>query len=276
VSNAAGAARVQHGVYTPTFGEFDERALAALAARAEATGWDGFFVWDHVLWDPFESGVADATVSLTAIALATSRIRFGALVSPLARRRPWKFARESVTLDRLSGGRLVVGVGGGVDEDFIPVGEAAEARERADRLDEALEVLTRLWTGETVTYEGRYHHLADAVLRPSAVQRPRPPVWVGGWWPNRRPFVRGSRWDGIFPLNREQPEQPLPPDRLRECVQFVARLRDGAPFDVAVSLHGQDPAPYAEAGATWCLYGVDPWIDSLADARDRVEHGPPR
>jgi alkanesulfonate monooxygenase SsuD/methylene tetrahydromethanopterin reductase-like flavin-dependent oxidoreductase (luciferase family) len=267
---------VSHGVYTPTFGEFDERALVDLATRAEARGWDGFFVWDHLLWDPFESGVADATVVLGGIALATSRIRLGALVTPLARRRPWKFAREAVSLDRLSGGRLVVGVGIGVDEDFVPVGEAAEPRERAERLDESLDVVARLWTGEPVDHDGVHHRLAGAVLRPSPAQRPRPPVWVGGWWPNRRPFLRAARWDGVFPLNREQPEQPLPPDRLAECVEFVRARRDGEPFDVVVSLHGQDPAPYAEAGATWCLYGVDPWIDSLADARDRVEQGPPQ
>jgi alkanesulfonate monooxygenase SsuD/methylene tetrahydromethanopterin reductase-like flavin-dependent oxidoreductase (luciferase family) len=266
---------VNHGIYTPTFGEFDERALVDLAARAEAAGWDGFFVWDHVLWDPFESGVADATVVLAGIAMATSRVRLGALVTPLARRRPWKFARETVSLDRLSAGRLVVGVGLGGDDDFLPVGEAAEPRERAELLDESLEVVTRLWTGEAVTYQGRHHRLTEAVLRPSPLQRPRPPIWVGGFWPNRRPFVRAARWDGVFPLDRDNVEQPIPPERLAECVEFVRAHRDGAPFDVAVSLHGQDPAPYAEAGATWCLHGVDPWIDSLADARARVDDGPP-
>jgi alkanesulfonate monooxygenase SsuD/methylene tetrahydromethanopterin reductase-like flavin-dependent oxidoreductase (luciferase family) len=256
---------VNHGVYTPTFGEFDETALIDLAVRAEASGWDGFFIWDHVLWDPFESGLADATVVLTGVALATSRIRFGALVTPLARRRPWKFAREAVSLDRLSGGRLVVGVGLGIDEDFVPVGDAVEPRERAERLDEALAAVTRLWSGDS-----------DRALRPPPVQRPHPPVWVGGWWPNRRPFVRAARWDGVFPLNRDKGEVPLPPERLAECVEFVRARRGGKPFDVVVALHGQEPAPYAEAGATWCLYGVDPWIDSLADARARVEEGPPR
>jgi alkanesulfonate monooxygenase SsuD/methylene tetrahydromethanopterin reductase-like flavin-dependent oxidoreductase (luciferase family) len=267
---------VNHGFYTSTFGDSDERAVVDLAARAEASGWDGFFVWDHVLWDPFGTGLADPTVVLAGIALATSSIRFGALVTPLARRRPWKFAREAVSLDRLSDGRLVVGVGLGTDEDFLPVGEAETPRERAERLDESLEVLTRLWTGSAVDHDGAHLRLNGAVLRPPPVQRPRPPIWVGAWWPNHRPFVRAARWDGVFPLNRDQPEAPLPAERVADCVEFVRAHRGGAPFEVVVSLHGQDPAPYAEAGATWCLYGVDPWIDSLADARARVAEGPPR
>jgi len=177
---------------------------------------------------------------------------------------------------RVSGGRLVVGVGLGIDDDVVPDADAVEPRERAERLDEALEVITRLWSGESVSHEGAHYRVTEAALRPAPVQRSRPPIWVGGWWPNTRPFVRAARWEGVFPLNRDNGELPLPPQRLADCVEFVRARRDGRPLDVVVSLHGQDPAPYAEAGATWCLYGVDPWIDSLADARARVEEGPPQ
>ena len=186
---------MKFGFSVPTFGAYDERSIPAAAREAEEAGWDGFFIWDHVLWDPFETGLADATVVLTGIALATERIRFGALVTPLARRRPWKFARETASLDGLSGGRLVVGVGGGDDPDFVPVGEPADPRERASLLDEGLDLVVRLWRAEPVSYSGRHYTLRDAVLRPGPVQRPRPPIWVGGWWPNRAPFRRAARWE---------------------------------------------------------------------------------
>jgi alkanesulfonate monooxygenase SsuD/methylene tetrahydromethanopterin reductase-like flavin-dependent oxidoreductase (luciferase family) len=128
---------VRFGVYVPTFGEYDVPTLTALARGAEDAGWDGFFIWDHLFWAPQQGApLADTTVALTAIALATERVRFGALVTPLARRRPWKLAKEAATLDRLSGGRLVIGVGLGGRGDLEPVGETVDEHERAALLDE--------------------------------------------------------------------------------------------------------------------------------------------
>jgi alkanesulfonate monooxygenase SsuD/methylene tetrahydromethanopterin reductase-like flavin-dependent oxidoreductase (luciferase family) len=145
---------VKFGFSVPTWGGFDERALGDLAREAETACWDGFFLWDHILWDPTGSGLADTTVALAVVALATERIRFGALVTPLPRRRPWKFARETMSLDRMSGGRLVVGVGLGADFEFEPLDEATPARLRAELLEEGLEVVTRFWSGQERIAQG--------------------------------------------------------------------------------------------------------------------------
>jgi alkanesulfonate monooxygenase SsuD/methylene tetrahydromethanopterin reductase-like flavin-dependent oxidoreductase (luciferase family) len=265
---------MKFGFSAPTFAGYDERALSSMARDAEDLGWDGFFIWDHMLWDPSGKGLADTTVALTAIALATERIRFGALVTPLPRRRPWKFAREAVSLDRLSSGRLVVGVGLGDEVDLVPLGEAATLQERAELLDEALSIVTGLWSGEPFSFSGTHYHLHEALVRPRPVQEPRPPIWVGFWWPHRAPARRAACWDGIVPLNGEAPDRPLSPDAVRECIDFVRRHRSGDPFEVVVSPFGGDPASYEEAGATWWISGVG--HEPLAVAQERLGWGPPR
>jgi alkanesulfonate monooxygenase SsuD/methylene tetrahydromethanopterin reductase-like flavin-dependent oxidoreductase (luciferase family) len=213
---------VRFAVYVPTFGEYDVPTLAALAREAEAAEWDGFFIWDHLLWAPQPGApLADTTVALTAIALATERVRFGALVTALARRRPWKLAKETATLDRLSGGRLVVAVGLGGGGDLEPVGETLDERERAGVLDEGLGVLSALWSGEPITHEGRAFRLAGARMLPTPLQQPRIPIWVAGFWPNKPPFRRAARWDGAVPLRRGFLLEGLPPAELRDCVNYI-------------------------------------------------------
>jgi alkanesulfonate monooxygenase SsuD/methylene tetrahydromethanopterin reductase-like flavin-dependent oxidoreductase (luciferase family) len=267
---------VKFGFSVPTWDGFHERALGDLASEAEAAGWDGFFLWDHILWDPPGQGLADTTVALAAVALATERIRFGALVTPLPRRRPWKFARETMSLDRMSAGRLVVGVGLGADFEFAPLAEPTPARLRAELLEEGLEVVTRFWSGEPFTYEGRHYRVDDVGMLPATVQQPRPPVWVGFWWPNRAPARRAAQWDGIVPLNGSSLGEPMSPEDVRACVDYVHRhRRDEAPLDVVVSPHGGDPGPYAEAGATWWIGSVGP-EEPVETARERIGLGPPR
>ena len=195
---------MRHGLYVAPFGELaDVRALAAVAAQAEASGWDGFFVWDHVMtFDGLE--VADPWIALTAVALATEGLRLGAMVTPLARRRPWDVARQVAVLDRLSGGRMVFGAGLGGDSrrELSAFGEERDPRARAALLDEALELVVELWRGEAVTRDGAAFALDEAVVRPTPLQQPRPPVWLGCVWPNRRPLrARG-------PLRRRLPGQP--------------------------------------------------------------------
>ncbi|GAB3792957.1 LLM class flavin-dependent oxidoreductase [Nocardioides ungokensis] len=269
-------------VSVPTFGDFDARTLGELARAAEDAGWDGFFCWDHVLWDPVGRGVADTTVALAAIALATSRVRFGPLVTPLARRRPWKVAREVASLDRLSGGRFTLGVGNGDDIDFAPVGDPTPARDRAAVLDESLGLLQRLLEeGGPVSHAGAAYRVTDVELHAGTVQ-PHVPVWVAGRWPHRRPLRRAARYDGVVPL---WPGFALPtPKEYAACLEVVReeRLENGRgdePFDALVWSRPDVPdddrlAAYAEVGATWWVEAFDPHRDDLDVVRRRIEAGP--
>ncbi len=272
---------VRFGVYVPTFGEYDVETLAQLASEAEAAGWNGFFIWDHLAWTPVGGEpLADTTVALTAIALATERVRFGALVTALARRRPWKLAKEAATLDRLSGGRLVLGVGLGAAPDMHPFGEGGRPAELAAELDERLEVLTSLWRGEEVSRAGERFHLHDAALRPAPLQRPRIPIWVAGFWPNRPPFRRAARWDGALPLARGHLLKELSARELRRCRDYIdAQRTSSEPFDLIAFAVTQPRTPevvaeYERAGATWWVEAVDPLAEALADFRARIGRGP--
>lgn len=272
---------MRFGVYAPSFGEYDVPALAALAVEAERAGWDGFFIWDHLFWSPQpQAPLVDTTVALTAIALATTRVRFGAFVTPLARRRPWKLAKEAATLDRLSGGRLVLGVGLGGRGDLEPVGETVDDRERAALLDEGLKVVTALWTGEAVSHAGPAFRLADATMLPTPLQQPRIPIWIAGFWPNKPPFRRAARWDGAIPLRRGHLLEGLSPAELADCRTFIQAQRAGdTPFDIVA--FGTSPKRNPElssaaeaAGATWWIEAVNPLEESLAQLRARVGRGP--
>jgi alkanesulfonate monooxygenase SsuD/methylene tetrahydromethanopterin reductase-like flavin-dependent oxidoreductase (luciferase family) len=251
---------VQRGIFLAPFDDVaDPGLIAELSVRAEARGWDGFFLWDHVNYHEPVRALLDPWVTMAAMACATSRLRLGPLVTPLSRRRVQKVARETVTLDRLSGGRLTLGVGLGVERnrELEPWGEVVDARERAVLLDAALARLGELWSGE---------------FEPVPVQRPRIPVWVAARWPNRRPLRRAARWDGLFPIG-------LPDaDALRTFVAELGEMRSaagmGERFDVVAEIApGGDPAPWAQAGATWVLTGFDhqPRAD---DVRAVIEAGP--
>ena len=250
--------RTRRGIFVAPFDALVEpRVLMDLAARTEAAGWDGFFVWDHIRYSAPASAVADPWVALAAVACATERLTIGPLVTPVARRRVQKLARETVTLDRLSGGRLVLGAGLGSDKhgELGAFGEVEDPRERARMLDSGLARLTELWAGE---------------FDPPPLQQPRIPIWLASRWPNRRPVERAARWDGLFPID-------LPgPDALAELAADVQALRGPqAPrFDLVVTNAAKvDPAPWAAAGATWCLTGFGP-SPGLADVRAAIEAGP--
>jgi alkanesulfonate monooxygenase SsuD/methylene tetrahydromethanopterin reductase-like flavin-dependent oxidoreductase (luciferase family) len=283
-----GAARPHFGVFVPNLGEFgDCRRLVELAQTAESAGWDGFFIWDTLLMDLEASlEIVDPWIALAVVAAATTRLRIGPLLTPLARRRPWKVARETTTLDRLSDGRLVfgAGTGGAPHADFQAFGEDPDARTRAAGLDSGLDVLTRLWTGEPTEVVNGPDALTIPGFRPTPVQRPRPPVWIGASWPNRAPLRRAARWDGVFP---QLPDgATLPPDRLTELVAYVAEQRGSMDdFDVVISggtSTDQDEAwsclePHVRAGMTWWLEEASPIVDrSLSEMRARIVAGPPR
>src|SRR5215217_2017806 len=164
---------MRFGVFLPNFGPFgDPDGLVNLALAAERSGWQGFFIWDHIQLDGSAGPIVDPWVALTAVAAATSTLRIGTMITPLARRRPWKVARETVTLDRFSGGRFTLGVGLGepAQDEFGSFGEPTDPKVRAAMLDEALEVLTRLWSGETVSFAGRHYRVDEVAFQPTPAQ----------------------------------------------------------------------------------------------------------
>jgi alkanesulfonate monooxygenase SsuD/methylene tetrahydromethanopterin reductase-like flavin-dependent oxidoreductase (luciferase family) len=271
----------------PQFGPYaDPRLLAELAREAEDSGWDGFFIWDHVQvgWpDP----VADPWIALAAIASATKRIRLGALVTPIFRRTPWHFARETVTLDHLSQGRLVVGVGIATDifKELSTFAYPLDDKVRAEMLDEGLAILTGLWSGQPFTFEGKHYRVGETTFLPKPVQTPRIPIWVAGTWPLKPPYRRAARFDGVVPISTDI-EKPLTPDDVRAIIKFIKQQRtSNAPFDVVIAgfTGGVDSAndraqvsPYADAGATWWNESILPWKRPLDEARKRIRSGPPR
>jgi alkanesulfonate monooxygenase SsuD/methylene tetrahydromethanopterin reductase-like flavin-dependent oxidoreductase (luciferase family) len=291
---------VRAGLFLPNFGPGfgDAAALAELALDAESAGWDGFFLWDHVARE-LEVPLVDPWVALAAVAVATERIRIGALVTPLPRRRPWQVARQTASLDHLSGGRLVfgAGIGSGRPSEWGDLGEVTDPRVRGARLDEGLAVLTGLWSGAPFSFAGDHHTVENAHFLPPPVQRPRIPVWIAAYWPHRRPLRRAARWDGLFPLFRGFPAAEEP-RLLAEAVAFVKAERAAlggadAPFDVvycapargeAERARGAEAlAPIREAGATWWLERLVPedfggdWDRGwpAAAIREHVLAGPP-
>ena len=277
---------MRFGLFIPPFGELsDPRRVAGLAAAAEQAGWSGFFLWDHMLSAPGVA-VADAWTAMAAVATATREIRFGALVTPLARRRPWTLARQVATLDRLSGGRLVVGVGLGDDgwKEFSSFGEATDPRERGLLLDDSVEVLRRLLTGEDVDFDGRRLAVHTTPFLPRPVQDPVP-IWAAGRWPNRRPLARAARLQGYFPIFPGGSAEPALPaaadlDALRADLR---RLGAPAGHDLVIvcALGRLAPADRARAvataqgcGVTWLLEGFAPGR-AAAEIEAVAAGGPP-
>jgi len=275
-------------VGVPNVGTFgDPRLLVDLAVAAEEAGWDGFFLWDHLLWDDPQGHVADPTVVISAVAARTERIRIAIMVNSLARRRPAKVARETATLDVLTAGRLIVGAGlGTLTSEFTAFGESADPRVRAARLDESLHLLDALWTGQPVTFHGEYLTAAGVTMLPRPVQRPRIPIWCGGRWPNKRPFRRAARWDGVMPVHTGYGlGETMPPAELRAIVTYTQEHRkETGPFDVALEGRtdgsaadrgGQLVASYVRAGLTWWIEALGWWRGTPAEAMARVRQGPP-
>ena len=273
---------MRFAINVPNSGAFgDPRRVATLAREAEAAGWDGFFIWDHVLWSaPQPLPVADPWVTLAAVAVATERIRLGPLVTPLPRRRPWQVARQAATLDQLSGGRVVLGVGIGGDwfGDYSRFGEPSDQRVHGAQLDEALEVITGLWRGEPFSFTGQHYTLRDVQLLPTPVQQPRIPIWVAGVWPGAKPFRRAAQYDGVVPIGRTD-GVPNTPEEVRAMLAFMQPHRTAtASFDVAPG--GPPPrdsaqyAAYAAVGATWYQHGFSP-EDSAEVVQAHIRRGPP-
>ncbi|MGO8961203.1 MAG: LLM class flavin-dependent oxidoreductase [Streptosporangiaceae bacterium] len=277
---------MKHGIFLPPFAEFaSPRRVARLAAVAEEAGWDGFYLWDHMLAEP-GMAVAEAWTTLAAIAMATAGIRLGALVTPLTRRRPWVLARQIATLDQLSGGRLVAGIGLGDDgwREFSAFGEETSPHARGELLDESLEVLLRLLSGNEVHYKGSRMVVDSPPILPRPAQDPVP-FWAACRWPNRKPLARAVRLQGCFPIFPGSGNRPAPPavDELTALRAELTALGGPRSLDIAVrcALHrmsnaerGDVVARLREAGATWVLEGFAPGQDA-AEVESYVRAGPP-
>jgi alkanesulfonate monooxygenase SsuD/methylene tetrahydromethanopterin reductase-like flavin-dependent oxidoreductase (luciferase family) len=270
---------MRHGIII-TGGE--PREQVQLAQEAEARGWDGVFTWDGIhIGD--DIGVQDPFALMAAMATATERVTLGAIIQPLSRRRPWEVARQTTTVDRLSGGRLVLPVGLGAldDHGFGAVGESTDRRERAEKLDESLQILAGFWSGEPTGASGRHYHFEPMTFIPTPLQRPRIPVWVVGAWPRPRSMERVLRWDGILPY---VPDGEVTPQVVAEIRAWVAERRslDGFQIVVEGTTPSDDATAAAEQVRAWADAGATWWLESdwsnweIGPMRRRIEAGPPR
>jgi alkanesulfonate monooxygenase SsuD/methylene tetrahydromethanopterin reductase-like flavin-dependent oxidoreductase (luciferase family) len=275
---------MRYGVYLPSVGEYSDPALLAeLAQEAEQAGWDGVFIWDHI-GQP--NTAADPWVALAAMAMNTEHIKLGPVVTPVARRRPWKLARETVTLDQLSNGRLILAVGlGWRHSEFETFGETGDPHIRAEKLDEGLDVLAGLWSGELFSYSGKHYQVNEACFLPRPVQSPRIPIWACGAWSDKRaPFRRAARWDGVVAIPSER--RAIRPDEVRAIDTYIRQHRTtDDPFDIVVILWSEgshtkeehlNVAEHADAGVTWWLEELSTErFDSQQAVRARLHQGPP-
>lgn len=263
---------MRRGLSLPIFDDLaDPAVLAALARRAEDRGWDGVFLWDHVIYRPPVQAATDPWIALAAIAVATERITIGPMVTPLARRRPWIVARQAVALDHLSGGRFVLGLGLGLDSsggELSRFGEETDDRRRAAMLDEGLAVLTGLLSGEPVHHHGAAYRVDGVRFLPRPVRPGGMPIWLGARWPNRRPVARALRHDGVFVIDTDDPA---------DLAGIVEEARaSGRSFDVVVQGPPGEPVDgWRDAGATWWLARIEPFDVTVAGVEAVIDAGPP-
>ncbi len=272
---------MRYGFVIPTG---DVLTVAELAAEAEAAGWDGVFTYDAIHIEGM-GPIFDPWVVLAAMAMRTHRVRIGAMLTPPARRRPWKLARETVSVDHLSDGRLVLPVGLGALDDggFGKVGEPMDRRTRAELLDEGLEILTGLWSGRPFGFQGKHYRLDEMIFLPPPVQQPRIPIWVVGAWPSERSMRRALRYDGLLAYTTRG---EVTPEDIRAMAAYIAQHR-GQETQFEIVWEGRTPGddperaagivrPFAEAGLTWWIEAMWTAPNGPEDVRTRIRQGPLR
>ena len=272
----------------------DVHTIPELAEKVEAAGWDAVFIPDCISIETEQYPATewyDPWVLLAVIAVRTRRVRFGTMLTPLSRRRPWKVARETVTLDHLSNGRLILPVGlgaAGDDAGFYKVGEAIDRKTRAKLLDESLEIITGLWSGQQFSYEGEHYHVRGMTLLPPPMQSPRIPIWVVGAWPRAKSMQRVLRYDGLLPNKLDQDGRlaEIAPADIQAMKTYIDEHHTSiTPFDIV--WEGRTPGEdrekgaaivrqWQEAGATWWLEAMWESDVTMDDVRERIEQGPPR
>jgi alkanesulfonate monooxygenase SsuD/methylene tetrahydromethanopterin reductase-like flavin-dependent oxidoreductase (luciferase family) len=282
---------MKYGLTLPNGGSWgDARTLAELAQLAEDSGWDGVFLEDYIVWQSNQRvATYDPWIALAAMAMQTKRVRLGTQVTPLARRRPWKLAREAVTIDHLSNGRLILGVGLGdtgesvmPDVSFTHFNEMKDAKERSHMLDEALEVITGLWSGKSFGYDGKYYQVKKVKFLPRPIQSPRIPIWIGGGFPLKGPMQRAARWDGMCPYKHKS--HFLTSDDIRALRDFVRDKRGSLEgYDIATGGSVRRPdweaerehiRSLAEAGITWWTEYMPPESGDLKTVQRFIKRGP--
>jgi alkanesulfonate monooxygenase SsuD/methylene tetrahydromethanopterin reductase-like flavin-dependent oxidoreductase (luciferase family) len=279
---------LRFAIGVPNVGQFaDPRLIAELAVLAERSGWAAIFLWDHLLYR-HDWPVTDPWVTLAGVASRTDRLLVGLMVAALPRQLPWEVAKRALSLHQLSGGRFLLGAGlGSMREEYERFGGDATLRVRAERLDEALEIIPTLWRDESVTYEGRHFRVDQAAMRPRLGDGERIPIWIGGRWPNTPAFRRAARWDGLFATHSSFGKgETMPPGELAAAVRFANSYREPGAPPLEVATEGASPsgramgsdriAPYLEAGLTWWVEALGWWRGDVEEARRRVAAGPPQ
>ncbi len=289
---------MKYGLVLPLSGiNGDIQRLIEFARIAEEQGWEGVFLEDYITyWGSKDTPTYDPWLTLAAIASRTQKMRIGITVTPLSRRRPWKLARECVTLDHISNGRLILGFGLGDEHDtsFTSFGEVIDPKQRAGMLDEGLDILAGLMGGQPFSYQGNHYRVDEVTFLPGPVQTPRIPIWIGGFWPHKAPAQRAARWDGFCPAKVPDANGNgyITPTDIRDIKAFMAERRSPvapiapiAPFDLVVGGNstGDDQAKarahvetFIEAGATWWIEFVLPGPGEADEALTRIKQGPPR
>jgi alkanesulfonate monooxygenase SsuD/methylene tetrahydromethanopterin reductase-like flavin-dependent oxidoreductase (luciferase family) len=274
---------MKFGIYAPNFGNTfgNPKLITKLAIESEKSGWHGFFLWDHIVNTEGFPDTVDPFIALTSVAENTEKIHIGTTVTPLPRRRPWKLARETVTLDILSEGRLILGIGLGGPSEFSIMNEETNLRIMAEMADEQLEILNGLWSGEDFSYTGKYYKIDKVKFLPRPVQRPKIKMWGAGTWPKKGPFKRAAKLDGVIPLSVDY-RNPLTPDDYRNMIEYMKKHGLRYPFDIVeISFDAtrsndkkRSIQDFQDAGVNWWLELVSDWNGSYKKIKDIITQGP--
>jgi alkanesulfonate monooxygenase SsuD/methylene tetrahydromethanopterin reductase-like flavin-dependent oxidoreductase (luciferase family) len=259
---------VKFAVCLSNFGSYaDPRQSLRVAESAEAAGWDGFFVWDHLQYGDRVTAIADVWSCCAAVAMRTERLLTGPMVTPLPRRRPQVVARQAASLAVLSGGRFVLGLGLGDDwvGEFSDFGDEPDPKVRGRMLNEGVEVLTALLSGAPVAHAGARYTARNVRFQPA----PPVPIWLAGRFGNKTPLRRAAHHDGFFVIGLDGPAD------VEKVSVGLAEHSPAAGFELVVDIRPeQDPRLWIETYATWVLTRIGPFDLDVAEVRRIIDAGP--
>ncbi len=287
---------IKYSLNMPNFGTYsDINILMKLAKDAEEAGWDGFFLWDHMYLssrlernNQFGESFTDPWIALTAIATVTTKIKIGTYVTPLPRRRPWKLAREIVSLDRLSKGRLILGIGlGNPNFEYEGFGEEENLKIRSQKCDEGLEILEGLLSGNPFSYDGNHYKIKEVIFKPKPFNK-KIPIWIAGRWPYKNPFKRAAKYDGVCPICAKyegSSPRSLYNSDVEEIIFYIKKFRKNMEnYDIIIA--GKTPIdkieakkiiePYIDVGATWWSETINDWRGPYEEMLKHIIKGPPK